>query len=397
MNEMHELERHVDGLLRRAYELDAAPAPGLADRVCKALAEAETPRRRVRLSRPAAVAAVAAVVLLLSVGAYAASRFLRAGELAEVMDFPELAELFEGQDVIELNQSVTAGDYTFSLRAVTRSEQDVYTSSSGDRGHFYAVVAVTRKDLEGLEEIPPREYTEISADVTVTPLVKGCAPWHVNAVGDRIILYKPYKDAAYIVTDCADFTCFADRGLYLGVCTDRYVRQDAFLFDEATGEIAANPDFQGASAVFELPVDPSLADPETAREIVERADYFYPDNGVAYEPMLDEPAWERSRRLFLLMTGEPVPGTERTMTPDKNGQCVYEAVYDGQEVSRTFAWKQEEETDRLMVLNEAEGDWSPVPFDEVVYVDVDADPVWGVHLTVDEDLTFTAEIVTLPE
>jgi acyl-CoA synthetase (AMP-forming)/AMP-acid ligase II len=36
------------------------------------------------------------------------------------------------------------------------------------------------------------------------------------------------------------------------------------LPDGETGEIAVNPDFKGASAVFDLPLDPSLADPEKA-------------------------------------------------------------------------------------------------------------------------------------
>ena len=74
MNENHELDKSVDGLLRRAYGLDAEPSPGLTDRVRKTLAGAGTPRRRFRLSRPAAVTAVAAAVLLLSAGAYAATR-----------------------------------------------------------------------------------------------------------------------------------------------------------------------------------------------------------------------------------------------------------------------------------------------------------------------------------
>lgn len=40
--------------------------------------------------------------------------------------------------------------------------------------------------------------------------------------------------------------------------------QDAFLFDDSTGELTRNPDYPGVNALFALPVDKSKADPQAA-------------------------------------------------------------------------------------------------------------------------------------
>ena len=390
-------EERLDLLLREAYSVDLAPGPEWKDRLETALADRKE-KRRPRLVRPAFLAAAAAALVLLGTGAYAAARYLRAGELAELMDVPGLAELFEGEAVTEMNETVTAGDYTFSLRAVSRSAGDVYSSRGGhlaDGGHFYAVVAVTRTDVEGMEEIPPREFSELTNDVTVTPLVRGHAPWHVNGLlAGRTLLYAQYEGVAYIVADCADFTCFADRGLYLGVCTGRYVGEDAFLFDETTGAISPDPAYEGASAVFELPVDEALADQNAARTILDLADSRYPNDGVVYQPDWDEPTWQSTIRTFLSIMGEPVPGTERTLIPDENGLCLYETEYGGEKVTQEFQFGKDQWGDTVFLHGRDR--WA-IPFDDVVWADVDAQPVWGVRMTAEEDGTVTTYIVVMTE
>jgi hypothetical protein len=69
----------------------------------------------------------------------------------------------------------------------------------------------------------------------------------------------------YRIIECDNVEMFADRELYLAVCSGSPMYNgDAFILDEQTNEITANPNFDGASAVFDLPLDKKRADPPPA-------------------------------------------------------------------------------------------------------------------------------------
>jgi hypothetical protein len=82
----------------------------------------------------------------------------------------------------------------------------------------------------------------------------------------------------YRIIECDNVEMFADRGLYLAVCTGGpFYNGDAFIRNERTGEIAANPNFDGASAVFDLPLDAKLADHAKAEQYLES---LFPEPGA---------------------------------------------------------------------------------------------------------------------
>jgi hypothetical protein len=63
-----------------------------------------------------------------------------------------------------------------------------------------------------------------------------------------------------------------------------FYNNQAFIYDEQTGEITANPDYIGASVIFNLPVDKSLADPIKAEQYISD---FYGDD-IGNEPDIHE-------------------------------------------------------------------------------------------------------------
>ena len=73
----------------------------------------------------------------------------------------------------------------------------------------------------------------------------------------------------YRVLECDEITMFADRGVYLGVNDGPFYNAEAFVVNVPTGELSANPDYIGASAVFDLPLDKALANPEKAKQYLE--------------------------------------------------------------------------------------------------------------------------------
>ena len=69
------------------------------------------------------------------------------------------------------------------------------------------------------------------------------------------------------------------------MCSEPIISRDTFQFDEAIGEITVNPGYLGASAVFELPIDASYADPERAEQYLER---FHEEMELSDAPPVSE-------------------------------------------------------------------------------------------------------------
>ena len=68
----------------------------------------------------------------------------------------------------------------------------------------------------------------------------------------------------------SDITMFADCGVYIGITEGfAFGFGEAFVFDEETGEITPNPDYDGVNVLFDLPLDPSLGDPEKVEQFIE--------------------------------------------------------------------------------------------------------------------------------
>jgi hypothetical protein len=69
----------------------------------------------------------------------------------------------------------------------------------------------------------------------------------------------------YRIIECDDISIFADRGVYIGIHEGYFPNNRVFLLDERTGELSVNPEYDGFCALFDLPLDKSLADPVKAQ------------------------------------------------------------------------------------------------------------------------------------
>lgn len=235
--------------------------------------EAVWDAREYRRSRPRrwiGLCAAAAAVVLLSTTALAAWMLLRPAQVPEQFNNHTLSAAFDSEDAININASVTAGDYTFTLMAIVSGEglSDFGGSAAQVQPErTYTVLAIQNADGSPIEE---EAAFEVTNGFMVTPLIQGLNPWQYNIASMGGSYSEALVDGVvYRLTECDSIMMFADRKLYLGVCDSPFVMNGTFLFDEATGEISVNPDYQGASAVFELPIDPGCADPEGAAEYLE--------------------------------------------------------------------------------------------------------------------------------
>jgi len=224
----------------------------------------------MKRSSGAVTVAVLAVVLLAST-AFAAWHFLRPGEVAGRFEDHALSAAFDSEAAININQSAASGDYVFTLLAVVTgrdiTDMPYYSDTINDE-RTYAVVAIQNADGTPMPNPSDAAYGETR--FIATPLIKGMAPWLYNAVTMNGGYSETVADGVlYRVVDCDGVTIFADRGLYFGIATSVIVDNSVFSIDEKTGNISVNPDYKGSSAIFDLPLDKSLADPAKAQQYLD--------------------------------------------------------------------------------------------------------------------------------
>ncbi|GHU35185.1 hypothetical protein FACS1894105_03370 [Clostridia bacterium] len=263
----------VDSLLREAMNRPAKPGAELIQKVKQQTFKEEPVIMKKHTKKFTLIfAAVIAAVCLTATTAFAAWNLFKPGEIAEMFGGSQLSAAFESESAVNINESVTSGDYIFTLLAsvngVDISDRPYYVNGEISDDRLYAVVAIQNADGTPMT-------IDAFNNFTATPLVKGLEPWKYNIVTLHGGKSGTIADGVlYFIIECDDITTFADKGLYIGVCTDMFISNGVFNFDEATGEISVNPDYSGASAVFNLPVDKSLADPV-------KAEQYLKDNNVA--------------------------------------------------------------------------------------------------------------------
>ncbi|GHU51043.1 hypothetical protein FACS1894127_7050 [Clostridia bacterium] len=240
-----------------------------------------------------AAALIAAVCILTATTVFAAWYLTKPSEIANLIGDQALSAAFESDTAVNINKSITNGGYIFTLLATVSgediSDMPYYVDGEISNSRTYAVAAVQNADGSPMS-------IEAVGGFLATPLIKGLEPWKYNIVTLNGGKFATTIDGVlYLVVECEDITAFADRGLYFAICTDAFVSNNVFSFDKGTGEISVNPSYDGASAVFDLPIDKALADPEKAAKFlenkqIESVTVLSTDGGILWESP-KEPAY----------------------------------------------------------------------------------------------------------
>jgi hypothetical protein len=215
--------------------------------------------------KPFRVVAVALLAAMLTATtAFAAWTFLKPAVVAQqVWENPTLAAAFESDSAITVNQTITSGGYDFSFLGMVSGAGLQAVDDNLDIGSTYAVLAITNTDGSPFTN---ESYYDAGLSFFISPQIKGIAPWQ----GGSIVMHgggyaeKIIDGVLYRIISCDNVEIFADRGLYLVASTGVFYSNDAFDYNAQTGEMAARSDFDGASVVFDLPLDKSKADPAKA-------------------------------------------------------------------------------------------------------------------------------------
>lgn len=213
--------------------------------------------------------AAAAALMLMTTTVFAISALLSPAQVAEQTGNQEIAEAFRSENAVLINETVTAGDYTITLLGMTSGQElQIINDMPVEAERSYVVVSVERND--GVPIDPENELLAPSQEnsITFSPLVEGWAPHYVNAWSLSCGAHGTTVDGVrYYLFDYANLEMFADRTVYLAVYEGFAPTIDIFTMSD-DGTISYADGYEGVRVMFTLPLDPSKADPEAARQLL---------------------------------------------------------------------------------------------------------------------------------
>lgn len=214
------------------------------------------------------ILAAAAAVAVLTVSAYAASRWLSPAQVADMVGNPALSRAFEGENAVKINQSVQTGDLSVTLAGMVSGKNLSGWTEEADQSRTYAVMILESLDGTALnvENFPLGQYT-------FTPLVAGFTPWSVNNwTLDAGVSLLEQDGVLYYLLDVQNLEMFADHTVYVAFYQGASPSQDYFAMAE-DGTISFAEKFEGPHALFTLPLDQSKADPAAVEQFMDNSGF----------------------------------------------------------------------------------------------------------------------------
>ncbi len=314
----------LNQLLKRALSSTVEPNEDLNQKIINQLKENDT-MKPVSKKRISVALTAAAIFLAISITAVAAWQFLDPSQVAEKFGDHTLSQAFEDKNAIKINESVNSGGYTFTLLGILSGEGlSDFGGSAEDRhpDRTYAVVSIAKQDGSKMPDVQDEDYRQTR--FFISPLIKGQIPWRVNIASMGGGYSETVVDGVtYRLIECDGIEMFADRGLYLCIITSSLYDVNAFNYDEETGEISPNPDYNGVNILFDLPLDVKKADHDKAEKYLQE---LYGGSENPDDNEMSDFNWEKAAA-EVLENGVVIPESVKEVTYDADGLACYE--YDG--------------------------------------------------------------------
>lgn len=265
----------MEQLLKKALSSKEEPDDWLNQRIIQKIQEKESKtmsEKNRKLRIPAAAMIAAAVIVAGSASAYAAWRYLTPEQVAQTAEDQKLAAAFQGEDAVAVNEVQEYGNYRITLLGIVSGKNLSQYEGWDENGNVlddrtYVVTAIENVDGTPRPDTSEEGYGE--DPFFVSPLIEGLNPAIYNSVTMDGGYSEMVEDGIqYRIAECNNVEMFADRQVYLCVNDGNFYNNEAYLYDEASGSIGRNEDYQGVNALFTLPLDKSKADKEAAEKYV---------------------------------------------------------------------------------------------------------------------------------
>ena len=262
------MKKDLDHILKQALTPQEEPGEWLNQNILYRAEEMADMRKRKKNRIPAAIAAAAFTLVIGSAAVVAAARYLSPGQVAQELEDGKLMNAFQGEDAVLVNETQEYAGYRVTLLGAVSGKNISEYLSTDDQGQvesdrFYAAVAIERADGTPMPDTSDDAYGE--EPFYVSPYIKGLEPWNYGLMNMGGGYSEFVRDGIqYRLLDMENIEIFADRGLYIGVSSGTFYDNEAYLFDQETGEITRNETYGKVNALFTLPLDPARGDPQAA-------------------------------------------------------------------------------------------------------------------------------------
>jgi hypothetical protein len=266
----------IDRIIKQSLKADCEPDLDLNNDILRQWKENDIIKKKEKRKFPAA-AAIVLCILAVSATVGAAAKYLSISELTKEFSQPEVYQAFQDNDAIEVNETKVAGDYKFTFLGIASGKaivQSELTNQLPENSQTYAVLAIERKDGTPMPQISDDSYSNLA--FCVSPLIEGLNPMQYNI----FCMDGGYSDCwkngvLYRIVESDELQKFADKHIYLAVTDTDFWDNDAFEFDKKSGKITENKAYDGINLLFDIPYDPSKADPKAAKQYLEKFDALY--------------------------------------------------------------------------------------------------------------------------
>ncbi len=205
------------------------------------------------------------IVAILSSTAFAISKLLSAGEVAEHFGESQVADSFDKQD--NKVESITDKGYTVSFLGIVKGEKFESKEIKSDCSYYVISVAASDGSALSLVEGNP---------LGMSVIIEGYPAWKINTWSLNTSANGMEENGIlYYLYDCENLEIFADKNVYLAVYEGMVPGIDIITMNpDGTFEFAEG--YRGFKAMFKIPLDPSKANPEAAYEILK--EYLQEEN-----------------------------------------------------------------------------------------------------------------------
>lgn len=204
----------------------------------------------------AAACMLIAAMGVLSVSGYAAWKYLRPTQVVENMGDQKLSGQFEKTEgTIVGDARQVFEDYTVTMLGLVAGENlsdyPYFSDGVEVQDRCFAILAIERTDSVPMPKTSEDEYAELC--FFASAFAKGYDPVKVNAATlDGYYCDMVEDGILYRLVECDDISALSDQVVYVGVLDKVFYDCTAYHYDDKTGEISRNPDYEGLNALFEI-------------------------------------------------------------------------------------------------------------------------------------------------
>lgn len=324
------MKSNMDELLKTALTPMDAPNERMNYQVLGKIKEREIMNRKKRI--PAAAVIAICTLVFGSVTVFAAHRYLSPAEAATEVEDDALNKAFLSEDAVLVNEAQDSGGYRVTLLGSVAGKNLSDYLAWDDEGlpkddRLYTVVAIEHTDGTPMPDTSSADYGK---ELFYTSCyIRGVNPleFSISHIGGGYSAFVK-NGVEYRIMEMDNIEIFADRGIYVGVNSGSSYDAEAYIYEESTGKLSRNPDYQGVNALFQLPMDESRANPEAAARYLE--DLAKAQNAPEKPIEMDEnhlTVDEFTAKLTaenIEQYASPIEDTRQVCTPDKDGWISYE-------------------------------------------------------------------------